>query len=73
MVLNTIDMLQWTDKKLTTCLILLLLELFLDGKLDAAKNLSNSGLMINRKIVFVDKKKKQVRKVHRQRLKSTGT
>lgn len=32
MVLNTIDMLQWTDKKLTTCLILLLLELFLDGK-----------------------------------------
>lgn len=32
MVLNTIDMLQWTDKKLTTCLVLLLLELFLDGK-----------------------------------------
>lgn len=33
MVLNTIDMLQWTDKKLTTCLVLLLLELFLDGEL----------------------------------------
>lgn len=32
MVLNTIDMLQWTDKKLTTCLVLLLLELFLDGR-----------------------------------------
>ncbi|XP_037028908.1 dnaJ homolog subfamily C member 3 [Bradysia coprophila] len=36
MVLNTIDMLQWTDKKLTTCLVLLLLELFLDGAQSAS-------------------------------------
>lgn len=74
MVLNTIDMLQWTDKKLTTCLVLLLLELFLDGKLLTVFGVSADqydAILINtRRTLLVDK---QVRKVHRQRQKLTDT
>lgn len=32
MSLNTLDIMQWGDKTITTCLMFLLLELFLKGK-----------------------------------------
>lgn len=47
MVVNTIDMLQWSDKKLTTCLILLLLELFLDGEFSEFVCIRINGWIVN--------------------------